>query len=201
MAPYGCLLGYKLISEEMKDEDIVLLIKRLGYAEGLPVVENPGILSPEAFIDEVVNERLPNPFMPDMPQRIVVDHSQKVSIRFGETIKSYIAKGLNLNELTALPIAIAGWLRYLLAVDDSGCEMEISPDPLKEELTKKLAGIVWNKPETHTGQIMEILKNPVIFGLNLTETPLAAKIEEIFTDELKGTGAVRETLKKYLPRN
>ena len=87
------MLGYDLICAEMKDEDIVALIKRLGYVEGLPVVVDPKILDPKAFIDEVIEQRLPNPFMPDMPQRIATDTSQKVGIRFGETIKSYVAEG------------------------------------------------------------------------------------------------------------
>ena len=50
MSVYGCMLGYTLICDEMKDADIVALIKRLGYVEGLPVVVNPGILEPKAFI-------------------------------------------------------------------------------------------------------------------------------------------------------
>ena len=36
LAVYGCLLGYTLIRDEMKDEDLVRLIRRLGYQEGLP---------------------------------------------------------------------------------------------------------------------------------------------------------------------
>ena len=62
------------------------LVERIGYVEGLPVVTDPGILSPKQFIDEVLNIRIPNPFMPDTPQRIATDTSQKLSIRFGETI-------------------------------------------------------------------------------------------------------------------
>ena len=73
----------------MKDEDLVKLVNILGYKEGLPVVVDPKILSPKAFIDEVVQKRIPNPFMPDTPQRIACDTSQKLSIRFGETIKAY----------------------------------------------------------------------------------------------------------------
>lgn len=78
LAVYGCMLGYTLICDEMKDATLVKLVKRLGYVEGLPVVVDPGILSPKAFIDEVVEQRLPNPFMPDSPQRIATDTSQKV---------------------------------------------------------------------------------------------------------------------------
>ncbi|GHU88029.1 mannitol dehydrogenase [Clostridia bacterium] len=198
MSVYGCLLGYTLISAEMKDPDIVALIRRLGYTEGLPVVTDPGILSPKAFIDEVLEERLPNPFMPDDPRRIATDTSQKVGIRFGETIKSYQAQGRDLGELVALPLAIAGWMRYLLAADDNGNAMEVSPDPLKDELQKKLAGVVWNDPKSYSGQLREILANPVIFGSDLTKTVLADKIEAMFAEELAGVGAVRATLRKYL---
>ena len=194
MSVYGCMLGYTLICDEMKDADIVALIKRLGYVEGLPVVVNPGILDPKAFIDEVVEQRLPNPFMPDAPQRIATDTSQKVGIRFGETIKSYIAEGRDLNTLVSIPLALAGWLRYLLAVDDEGKAFEVSADPLKDELQAKLAGIEVGKPETYQGQLKGILNNASIFGVDLTATPLADKIESYFVAELAGPGAVRKTL-------
>lgn len=77
----------------MKDATLVKLVKRLGYVEGLPVVVDPGILSPKAFIDEVVEQRLPNPFMPDSPQRIADGTSQKVGIRFGRDDQELCGKG------------------------------------------------------------------------------------------------------------
>ena len=198
MSVYGCLLGYTRISEEMKDSDITKLIMRLGYVEGLPVAADPGILSPKAFLDEVINERLPNPFMPDSPQRIVTDTSQKVGIRFGETIKSYKTLGFDMEVLVAIPLSIAGWLRYLLAVDDEGSIMEVSSDPLKKDLQKILSGIVWNDPKSYKGQILDILKNSIIFGCDLTKTSLGVKIEEMFVSLLSGKGAVRQTLQYYL---
>ncbi len=198
MSVYGCMLGYTLICEEMKDPDIVALIKRLGYQEGLPVVVDPKILSPKAFIDEVVEQRLPNPFMPDAPQRIATDTSQKVGIRFGETIKSYIKEGRALNTLVSIPLALAGWLRYLLGVDDKGQPMEVSSDPLKDDLQAKLAGIQVGNPASYSGQLKEILSNASIFGTDLVAAGLADKIEAIFVEELAGPGAVRATLQKYL---
>ena len=198
LAVYGCLLGYTLIREEMKDEDLVKLIRRLGYQEGLPVVTDPGILSPKAFIDEVMEERLPNPFMPDAPQRIATDTSQKVGIRFGETIKSYLAENRSMDELVSLPLAIAGWLRYLLAVDDKGNAMPLSGDPLLPELQKQLSGIELGKPETVGAKLKPILKNSLIFGSDLTVTPLADRIEEYFLEEIAGPGAVRATLRRHL---
>ena len=198
LAVYGCLLGYTLICEEMKDEDLVKLVRRLGYVEGLPVVVDPKILSPKAFIDEVVEQRLPNVFMPDDPRRIATDTSQKVGIRFGETIKSYVAEGRDLNDLVSIPLAIAGWMRYLLGVGDNGEAIEISSDPMKDDLRAKLAGIEPGKPETYKGQLREILSNEVIFGSDLCRIGLADRIEQMFVEELAGPGAVRATLKKYL---
>lgn len=198
MSVNGCLLGYTKIADEMKDPDITALVKRLGYVEGLPVVTDPGIVNPKAFLDEVVEKRLPNAFMPDDPRRIATDTSQKVGVRFGETIKSYLAQGRDLGTLVSIPLALAGWMRYLLGVDDQGREMEVSDDPLKETLQAQLKGIVWNDPESYRGQLRPILATERIFGVDLTTTPLADKIEQIFLEELAGPGAVRATLKKYL---
>lgn len=93
LAIFGCLLGYRKISDEMKDRELVKLVETVGYQEGLPVVINPGILNPKEFLDTVLKVRLTNPFIPDTPQRIATDTSQKLAIRFGETIKEYEADG------------------------------------------------------------------------------------------------------------
>lgn len=44
LAVTGCLLGYQSISAEMQDDDLVGLIKGIGYLEGLPVVEIQALL-------------------------------------------------------------------------------------------------------------------------------------------------------------
>lgn len=198
LAVYGCLLGYKLIADEMKDRELEELVNRIGPVEGMPVVVNPGIFSPEAFVKEVIQDRLPNPFMPDAPQRIACDTSQKVGIRYGETIKAYVSKYGDAKKLTAIPLAIAGWCRYLLGIDDDGQKFELSPDPMVPELTAKLNGIELGKRESYTGQLKEILSNANIFGINLYEAGIGEKIEEMFIEEIGGTGSVRATLKKYL---
>ena len=194
LAVYGCLLGYTLIADEMKDPDLKRLVERIGYTEGLPVVTDPGIIRPEAFLKEVLEQRLPNPFMPDTPQRIACDTSQKVPIRFGETIKSRMSDG-TADMLEGIPLAIAAWLRYLLAVDDGGKAIPVSPDPLQADLQAALSGVAFGKPETAEGALKPILSNPVIFAVNLYETPLAEKIERNFR-EMLAPGGVRESLKK-----
>ena len=194
LAVCGCLLGYTLIADEMKDPDLKRLVERIGYQEGLPVVTNPGILNPESFLREVLEQRLPNPFMPDTPQRIACDTSQKVPIRFGETIKSRMADG-SADMLEGIPLAIAAWLRYLLAVDDAGEPMAVSPDPMAEELQKALSGVRFGDPDSVGDALKPILANDRIFAVNLLETPLAEKIEANFREMLV-KGGVRSALKK-----
>ena len=39
LAVYGCVLGYDLIADEMKDKELSELVKRIGLVEGMPVEE------------------------------------------------------------------------------------------------------------------------------------------------------------------
>jgi fructuronate reductase len=198
---FGCLLSYTRISEEMKNPDLVKLIEGIGYNEGLPVVVDPGIIKPGEFIDTVLRVRLLNPFMPDTPQRIATDTSQKISVRFGETIKAYL-KGkadspLSVNSLTLIPLVLAAWIRYLLGIDDEGKPFTVDPDPLYADLAPLLTGIsLGQKGPFHTA-LKPILSNSAIFGLNLYEAGLGSKVESYFEELVAGPGAVAAALQKY----
>ncbi len=198
LAPYGCVLGYTRFSDVMRDEEMLKLVQLVGPKEGMAVVKDPGILSPQAFIEECINVRFPNEYIPDTPQRIAVDTSQMVGIRFGETIKEYVARDGSARTLLGIPLAIAGWLRYLLAVDDDGRPFELSPDPMNEELQELLKDVRLGQPETYHGQLKGLLANANIFGSDLYEAGIGDLIEQIFREEIGGIHAVRETLKKYL---
>lgn len=199
LAVYGCLLGHRKISDEMKDPELKKLVEIIGYKEGLPVVVNPGILDPKEFIDTVLNVRFPNPFMPDTPQRIATDTSQKLAIRFGETIKAYVAsEELNVADLKLIPLVFAGWLRYLMAVDDNGEAFELSPDPLLGTVCPYVAGIKLGEEYDAEAALKPVLENKDIFGVNLYEAGLAKKVLGYFKELTSGVGAVRATLKKYV---
>ncbi|MBU3827064.1 MAG: mannitol dehydrogenase family protein [Candidatus Anaerobiospirillum merdipullorum] len=198
LAVYGCVLGYERISAEMDDADLVKLVKKLGYDEGLPVVDDPKILSPKAFLTEVIEERLTNKCLPDSPQRIATDTSQKVPVRFGETLKNYHKKGLDASQLVALPLAIAGWIRYLLAIDDKGQPFTPSDDPLLADLQQKLAAVKFGDPSSVGDNLQPILKNATLFGVDLYAVGLGKKIEGLVGEMIAGPGAVRATLQKYL---
>ena len=198
LCTYAIMLGYKLFADCMKDSELSKLAKELGYNEGLPVVEDPKIISPRAFLDECMNVRFPNPYLGDTSARIATDISQGLAFRFGETVKAYVSREGSAAKLKAVPLAITGWLRYILRVDDKGGSFELSPDPMNDEMTKLLEGVTVGKPETAEGKLRPILSNAHIFGVNLYDAGLGEKIEEMFREEIAGVGAVRATLKKYL---
>ncbi len=198
LGTYGCVLGYTKFSVAMEDPDFLALANLVGPVEGMDVVIDPKIISPQAFLDEVLHERFPNPYMPDTVQRLVTDISQGLSVRFGVTTAAHVEKYGTAEKLIGIPLAIAGWLRYLLAVQDDGkTTYVLSPDPLNDEMTGLLAGIEVGKPETLTDQLRPILSNQNLFGINLYEAGIGEKIEDLFRQEIAGPGAVRETLHKY----
>ncbi|MDO5338215.1 MAG: mannitol dehydrogenase family protein [Eubacteriales bacterium] len=199
LAVYGCLLGYDLISKEMENPVLKRMVEIIGYQEGLPVVVNPGILSPEKFLDEVINIRIPNPFMPDTPQRIATDTSQKLPVRYGQTVKSYLAsEDLSVDTLNIIPLVFAGWIRYLMGVDDQGKPFKLSPDPLLESVCPCVAGLGLKEDQDVEKAISPILENAEIFGVNLYEAGLADKVTGYFRELTAGPGAVEATLRKYV---
>ena len=198
LAVYGCLLGYTTIAAEMADPDLRALVEHIA-AEGLPVVEDPGLLSPRKFIDEVLRQRFPNPAIPDTPQRIAADTSQKLPVRYGGTLQRYTQRtDLAVSALEYIPLVFAGWCRYLLGVDDALREMPVSPDPMAPALQALLAGVKVGTPETCTDQLRPILSNAAIFGVDLYQAGLGEKTEAAFRAMLAGPGAVRTTLRRYL---
>ncbi len=183
LAVSGCLLGFNKISEEMKDEDLKKLVYALAE-ENLVTAEDPGIISPEAFVKEVLEERLVNPNLPDTPQRIATDTSQKIPQRFGNTIKGYTEAG-RLDELKVIPLVIAIYLRYLGDKDDAGNEMKHSSDPRLEELRAKIA----------SGSIDEILNDETLFGSDMSDKQKFKDKIKAYYDKLnEGSGAVRKLI-------
>ena len=197
LAIFGCILGYQKISDEMKDEDLLSMIKKIGYTEGLPVVTDPGVIEPREFIDTVVGVRLPNPFMPDTPQRIATDTSQKLSVRFGETVKKYVAEGRELSELRVIPLVFAGWLRYLTAIGDDGESFTLSPDPLMEQVRPYVEGLALGD-KADREKMLPLLRNEKIFGADLEAIGLSDRVFDLLDKMMAGKGAVRATVREVV---
>ncbi|MBK5200824.1 MAG: mannitol dehydrogenase family protein [Spirochaetaceae bacterium] len=201
MSIVGCLLGYNKISDEMEDIDIVKYIKGIGYDEGLKVVVDPKIISPKAFIDDVINNRLANPFMPDTPQRISTDTSQKISIRFGETVKAYIAdSNLDEGDLKLIPFFMATYIRYLMGINDEGDSFTLSSDPRSEELWVYVKNL---KLKLYTIEEAQKLLKPILqlenlWGFDLYNSKLKDVVVEYFVSMVSDRGMVRKSLHSVL---
>ena len=200
MALYGCMLDYTLISAEMGDADLRSFVQKLGYIEAMPVVTDPGVLNPYEFIGDVINKRLPNPFMPDAPQRIAMDTSQKLPIRFGETLRKYLERGLDKKNLVLIPLTLAGYARYLKGLKDDLTPFQPSPDPLLEELQAIVAPLEIGKADQDWSPLKSLYSRKDIFGLDLYEAGLGEQIEGMVRELYAGPGAVRATLHKYVEK-
>ncbi len=199
LAIFGCLLGYTRIRDEMRDPDLLALARGIGYDEGLPAVADPGILDPREFLDTVINVRLPNPFMPDTPQRIAADTSQKLPIRFGATIRAYMEDpGRDTSSLRLIPLTLAAWLRYLMALDDRGTPFTPSPDPMLPDFLPILAGLRLAPGQDPEPLVAPILRNPAVFGVDLYAAGLAGPVLAALRSLISAPGAVRETLREYV---
>ena len=86
--------------------------------------------------------------------------------------------------LLAISLALAGWLHYLLGVDDNGNVMQVSPDPMLSELRAALQSVRLGVTESADAVI--------------DSKGLAENVTVMFKKLLSGSGAARETLKNYL---
>jgi len=199
LAIMGCLLNYPSISSEMKDDDLVNFIRRMALEEGMPVVENPGILCPVGFLNEVLRERFPNPYIPDTPWRIATDTSQKIPVRYGVTLKKYASRDdLNIRSLRFIPFVFSAWLRYLLGIDDKGLPMTISPDPMLPLLQEAMKEVCFGKPIRVDAKLQALLRNSSIFGVDLVQEGLADKVILQLEAMVSGPHAVKKALQDFL---
>ncbi len=198
LAIFGCLLEYDSISKEMQDPLLKLLVEKIGHVEGMPVVVNPGIMSAKDFIDECINKRFPNPYVPDTPQRIACDTSKKIPVRFGETLKAYIASGKNdLSFLKYIPLVFAGWARYLMGKTDALNAFELSPDPNLEKYIPYVKDIKIGE-KNDLSRVKELFSSKEVFGIDLYNHGLGTICEEYFEQMIEGKGAVRVTLESVI---
>jgi fructuronate reductase len=136
--------------------------------------------------------------MPDAPQRIAMDTSQKLPIRFGETIKKYVRRGLDMHNLVLIPLTLAGYARYLKGIKDDGTPFEPSPDPMLQELQAIVAPLEIGKQDQDYSCLKQLYSRSDVFGLDLYEAGLGEQIESMVRELFAGNGAVRKTLHKYV---
>ena len=106
-------------------------------------------------------ERFANPALKHKTWQIAMDGSQKLPQRMLEGIRVHLARQ---SEWPLLALGVAGWMRYVSGVDDSGAAIDIR-DPLSE----KIAALV--KQSTESERVSALLSLREIFATDLVQNP------------------------------
>ena len=178
------LMGYREVDKAMADPLIKNFVRSYMDQDITPTLpEVPGI-DLDAYKDKLI-ERFSNPAISDQVQRLAEDGSQKIP----NAILPCIAYQLEKNGSSKFAIlALAGWFRYLTAVDE-----ELKPIEIKDPMADKLI----SSAKLSTESPIRLLGIEEIFGTNL---PLNDNFVQSLADmqkKLRQQG-VKETLEQAL---
>ncbi len=96
-----------------------------------------------------------------------------------------------------IPLVFAGWLRYLMGLDDDLTPFTPSSDPRLEEAQEYLKDIKIGMKGPFPA-LETLLKDESIWGVNLPEIGMADLVLSYFTELIAEKGAIRKTLIKYV---
>ena len=129
LAYLGYLSGYSFVHEVMQDEDFVQFLKGMMLNEIVPVIAPPPGLDLVHYVEDLLT-RFSNEALCHRTYQIAMDGSQKMPQRLLGTIEERLKRGESVERLC---FAVAGWLRYTMAVDEKGNGITVQ-DPLAETL-------------------------------------------------------------------
>lgn len=112
-----------------------------------------------------------------------------------ELVDSINHAELDVNDLEAIPLVLAGWIRYLMGVDDFGNTFQVSPDSAYNDVYPFISHIKLGD-EVSLKDLEQLITNEKIFCLNLIEAGLGPKIVKNFNELNKEKGAIKKTLEK-----
>ncbi|MEI6898035.1 MAG: fructuronate reductase [Psychromonas sp.] len=167
LAYLGYLGGYKHISDTMTDAGY-----RKAALDMMMQAQAPSLNMPEGTdlgsYAKLLIERFTNPSLKHQTWQIAMDGSQKIPQRMGGSLRFHLEQGSDFKWLAA---GIAGWMRYVTAVDEQGNAIDVR-DPMAEML-KAIC-------DKH--------------GKNLSLVPALLAIEAIFIPEIGQNAQVIEAV-------
>lgn len=134
MAYLGSLAGHETVADCMADAGLAAFLARLMDQEVTPTLAVPPGTDVSAY-KRALLQRFRNPGLRHRCRQIAMDGSQKLPQRLLGTIRDRLQAGA---PITALALAVAGWMRYAAGVDEKGQPIDLS-DPLAEELRTRAA--------------------------------------------------------------
>lgn len=151
----GYLAGHSFVHDTMRDRDLRRFVRRVMDEEVTPLLTAPRGIDIEAYKDQLI-ERFANPDIQDTLVRICQDGSSKAPKFVLPSIRERLAQG---KSASLLILAVAGWLRYLSAVDEKGQPIVID-DPMAAKLTR-----IAKKDGANPAALLELIE---VFGKDLS---------------------------------
>lgn len=125
------LIGYRDVDKAMADPLISSFVRAYMDHDVTPTLPDVPGVNLDEYKDKLI-ERFSNTAVSDQVQRLAEDGSQKIPNAILPCILHQLRKGGSTQFLT---IAMAGWFRYLTAIDEQGDKIDIN-DPLADQLVK-----------------------------------------------------------------
>ena len=159
LAYLGYLGGYKHISDTMTNPDYKDAAFRMMMDNQAPTLNMPEGTDLKQYA-ELLIERFVNPSLKHQTWQIARDGSQKPPQRMLESIRYHLN---NDTDFSFLALGVAGWMRYVGGVDDSGAQIDVR-DPMAEVFKS-----VYERNSTNESVMNELLNLEGIFGSDLIE--------------------------------
>lgn len=167
LAYLGYLAGFAHVSDCMQDDAFREAARRLMLDEQAPTLRITDV-DLTAYADSLI-DRFANPALQHRTWQIAMDGSQKLPQRMLEGVRVHLQRE---SAWPLLALGIAGWMRYVSGVDDTGNAIDVR-DPLSE----KIRAIVETSSEKD--RVKALLALSEIFGSDL---PQHAQFVDAITD-------------------
>ena len=164
LACLGHLAGHETISDVAADPVFRQYVQAL-WGEIISVVPTPPGVDLHVYVAELL-ARFSNPAIRHRTWQIAMDGSQKLPQRLLSTARERLAAGL---PIRGLALAVAGWMRYVGGIDESGRPIDVR-DPLAARLRTALdqAG---SEPRRKVAALLGV---EAVFGHDLPRSPAFA---------------------------
>ncbi|PLY47904.1 D-mannonate oxidoreductase [Lelliottia sp. F153] len=161
LAYLGYLAGYQHINDCMEDENYRRAAHALMLNEQAPTLKVKGV--DLARYADLLIARYSNPALRHRTWQIAMDGSQKLPQRMLDSVRWHLA---HQQSFPLLALGVAGWMRYVGGVDESGDTIEVC-DPLLTTIQAAVKGSVEGE-----SRVKALLGIEAIFG---NELPLEAR--------------------------
>lgn len=185
LAYLGYLAGYQHINECMEDENYRRAAHALMLQEQAPTLKVQGV--DLARYADMLIARYGNTALRHRTWQIAMDGSQKLPQRMLDSVRWHL---VHQSEFSLLALGVAGWMRYVGAVDDAGQAIEVC-DPLLSVIQQAVKGSAEGE-----ARVKALLGIEAIFGKELPlENAFVAQVNRAY-QSLLANGA-KATVAQY----